>query len=61
MTTGSHAKKLSAAFKKCVVNSIEDTFSPAQYKKDSADDKEALRAKAVVEVCAQKFPPTGEE
>lgn len=61
LTKESQEEGLSAAFKACLIKGVEETFSPAEYKKDNAEDKEANRAKAVAEVCAKKYPPTGKE
>ena len=61
LTKQSQEEGLSAAFKTCLVKGVEATFSPAEYKKDNAEDKEANRAKAVAEACAKKYPPTGKE
>jgi hypothetical protein len=57
----SSGEQLSAAFKGCLIKGIEETFSPAEYKKDNAENKEANRAKGVAEACAKKYPPTGKE
>jgi hypothetical protein len=57
----SQGQGLSAAFKKCLIAGVEETFSPAEYKKDNAENKEASRAKGVAEACAKKYPPTGKE
>jgi hypothetical protein len=50
---------LSAAFKSCLVKGVEATFSPAEYKKDNKENKEAGKARAIAEKCAKEFPPTG--
>jgi hypothetical protein len=57
----SQGEHLSAAFKGCLVKGVEETFSPAEYKKDNAEDKEAGKAKGVAEACAKKYPPTAKE
>jgi hypothetical protein len=61
LTKESQGQGLSAAFKQCLVEGVEETFSPAEYKKDNAENKEANRAKGVAEACAKKYPPTGKE
>ncbi len=61
LTKESQGEGLSAAFKSCLIKGVEATFSPAEYKKDNAEDKEANRAKGVAEACAKKYPPTGKE
>ena len=61
LTKESQGQGLSAAFKQCLVKGVEETFSPAEYKKDNAEDKEAGKAKGVAEACAKKYPPTGKE
>ncbi len=61
LTKESQGEGLTAAFKECLVKGVEETFSPAEYKKDNAEDKEANRAKGVAEACAKKYPPTGKE
>jgi ABC-type phosphate transport system substrate-binding protein len=55
----SQGEGLSAAFKQCLVKGVEETFSPSEYKKDNAENKEAGKARGVAEACAKKFPPTG--
>ena len=57
----SQGEHLSAAFKGCLIKGVEETFSPAEYKKDNAENKEAGKAKGVAEACAKKYPPTGKE
>jgi hypothetical protein len=54
----SQGEGLSAAFKQCLIKGVEETFSPAEYKKDNAEDKEANKARGVAEACAKKYPPT---
>ena len=54
----SSGEGLSAAFKQCIVKGVEETFSPAEYKKDNAENKEAGKARGVAEACAKKYPPT---
>ena len=49
---------LSAAFKQCLVKGVEEIFSPAEYKKDNAENKEAGKAQGVAEKCAKEHPPT---
>lgn len=61
LTKESQGEGLSAAFKQCLIKGVEETFSPAEYKKDNAEDKEANKAKGVAEACAKKYPPTGSE
>jgi ABC-type phosphate transport system substrate-binding protein len=61
LTKESQGEGLSAAFKSCLIKGVEATFSPAEYKKDNAEDKEANKAKGVAEACAKKYPPTGKE
>jgi hypothetical protein len=60
LTKESQGSGLSAAFKQCLIKGVEETFSPAEYKKDNAENKEAGKAQAVAEKCAKKFPPKGE-
>jgi hypothetical protein len=55
----SKGEGLSAAFKGCLIKGVEETFSPAEYKKDNAENKEAGKAQGVAEACAKKYPPTG--
>lgn len=57
----SQGEGLSAAFKQCLIKGVEETYSPAEYKKDSAENKEANKARGVAEACAKKYPPTGSE
>jgi hypothetical protein len=57
----SQGQGLSAAFKQCLIKGVEETFSPAEYKKDNAEDKEANKARGVAEACAKKYPPTGSQ
>jgi hypothetical protein len=57
----SQGQGLSAAFKTCLIAGVKETFSPAEYKKDNAENKEANRARGVAEACAKKYPPTGKE
>ena len=54
----SKGEHLSAAFKGCLIKGVEEKFSPAEYKKDSSEDKEADKARPVAEACAKKYPPT---
>ena len=54
----SQGEGLSAAFKQCLVKGVEEIFSPAEYKKDNAENKEAGKAQGVAEACAKKYPPT---
>jgi hypothetical protein len=61
LTKESQGQGLSIAFKQCLVKGVEETFSPAEYKKDNAENKEANKAKGVAEACAKKYPPTGKE
>ena len=61
LTKESQGEGLSAAFKQCLVKGVEEIFSPAEYKKDSTENKEANKAKGVAEACAKKYPPTGKE
>jgi hypothetical protein len=61
LTKESQGEGLSAAFKECLIKGVEETFSPAEYKKDSTENKEAGKAKGVAEACAKKYPPTGKE
>ena len=49
---------LSAAFKQCLIKGVEEIFSPAEYKRDNAENKEADKARGVAEACAKKYPPT---
>jgi hypothetical protein len=58
LTKESQGEGLSAAFKQCLIKGVEETFSPTEYKKDNAEDKEANKAKGVAEACAKKYPPT---
>jgi hypothetical protein len=55
----SQGEGLSAAFKQCLVKGVEEVFSPAEYKKDHGENKEAGKARGVAEACAKKYPPTG--
>lgn len=57
----SKGEGLSAAFKQCLIKGVEEIFSPAEYTKDNAEDKEAGKARGVAESCAKKYPPTGKE
>jgi hypothetical protein len=59
LTKESQGENLSAAFKQCLIKGVEATFSPAEYKKDNAENKEAGKAQGVAEACAKRFPPTG--
>lgn len=54
----SSGEGLSAAFKQCLVKGVEETFSPAEYKKDNAENKEAGKAQGIAEKCAKEHPPT---
>ena len=58
LTKESQGQGLSAAFKACLVKGVEETFSPAEYKKDNAENKEAGKAQGVAEKCAKEHPPT---
>jgi hypothetical protein len=49
---------LSAAFKECLIKGVEETYSPSEYKKDNAENKDAGKAQGVAEACAKKYPPT---
>jgi len=49
---------LSAAFKGCLVKGVEESFSPAEYKRDNAENKGEGKAQHVAEACAKKYPPT---
>ena len=55
----SQGEGLSAAFKQCLVKGVEETFSPAEYKEDNKDNKEAGKARGIAEKCAKEHPPTG--
>ena len=57
----SQGEGLSAAFKQCLVKGVEEIFSPTEYKKDNAENKESGKAKSVAEACAKKYPPKGSE
>jgi ABC-type phosphate transport system substrate-binding protein len=57
----SQGEGLSAAFKQCLIKGVEATFSPGEYKKDNAEDKEADKARGIAEACAKKYPPKGSE
>ena len=59
LTKESQGENLSAAFKQCLIKGVEETFSPTEYKKDNAENKESGKAKGVAEACAKKYPPTG--
>jgi hypothetical protein len=61
LTRESQGQGLSAAFKQCLIKGVEEVFSPAEYKKDNAENKEADKAKGVAEACAKKYPPTGSQ
>ena len=61
LTKESQGEGLSAAFKQCLIKGVEETFSPAEYKKDSTENKEANKARGVAEACAKKYPPKGTE
>ena len=61
LTKESQGQGLSVAFKQCLIKGVEETFSPAEYKKDSTENKEVNKAKGVAEACAKKYPPTGKE
>jgi hypothetical protein len=54
----SKGEGLSSAFKQCLIKGVEETFSPAEYTKDNAENKEAGKARGVAEACAKKYPPT---
>jgi hypothetical protein len=55
----SKGEGLSAAFKECLIKGVEETYSPSEYKKDNAENKDAGKAQGVAEACAKKYPPTG--
>jgi ABC-type phosphate transport system substrate-binding protein len=61
LTRESQGEGLSAAFKQCLIKGVEETFSPGEYKKDNAEDKEADKARGIAEACAKKYPPKGTE
>jgi hypothetical protein len=61
LTKESQGQNLSAAFKQCLIKGVEETFSPTEYKKDNAENKESGKAKGVAEACAKKYPPTGSQ
>jgi hypothetical protein len=54
----SKGEGLSAAFKQCLVKGVEEVFSPAEYTKDNAENKEAGKARGIAEKCAKEHPPT---
>lgn len=54
----SSGEGLSAAFKSCLVKGVEESFSPAEYKEDNKDNKEAGKARGIAEKCAKEHPPT---
>ena len=59
LTKESQGEGLSAAFKQCLIKGVEETFSPAEYKEDNKDNKEAGKARGIAEKCAKEHPPTG--